>query len=254
MQLLGLTNLCLTWSLLFVETEVRSPTSPQEWFQNEIVNLQKIRSLEFVAKRTQMPRQFRLPDDAPVDRAVTASQIAGSETMRFVANGVCIRVEYGDQNVVAYDGESFRTLRDGGTAFGERLGMPDGPIIPFPHPITWAYRWAFPPGTYGDLPALAETGMWEPLFDTAFEPTPGTIECSRINANGNGYTYELSVGADGHLAGWTGFKMPGRIREGVVTITGSTLVRDGEEQEIWIPTSVAYEANSEGTVTMMSPH
>ena len=219
----------------------------QEWLLEELRNLQQIRSIEFVATREQDFGSFPLPQGAPVDRTVL-EQSRSQMQMKFFATGMCLRVEVDDQNTIAFDGTTLRTLRDNGRAFGETKSLPDAPLVAFPHPIMWAYRWARRLNSYGDIPTLQDDANWDPLLESARVLENRMIEVSRLDANGGGYVYEIERGPDGRLFSWAGYKLPGRKLEGRITVVDALELTDEDTQKIWLPTAVRFETGGEGYV------
>jgi len=216
----------------------------QAWLLGELRNLQKIRTIEFVVTREQDFGSISLPPVAPVDQAML-KQLPSRLQMKFIANGTCLRVETGG-NTIAFDGTTLRTLRDHGRAFGESKLLPDAPLVAFPHPIIWSYRWARPVKSYGDIPSIQDDANWDALIESARVLENEIIEVSRVDAKGAGYLYEIERGADARLSGWAGYKLPRRELEGRISVVDSVVFVDEEKEAIWIPTIVKFETSSEG--------
>lgn len=217
------------------------------WLRNELRNLQQIRSIEFVVVREQEFGSVTIPPDAPVDRP-KLEHMPNQMEMKFVANGMCLRAEVGDTNIITFDGTTLRTLRDHGRAFGESKFLPDAPLTAFPHPIVWAYRWARPIKSYGDIPSIQDDANWVELIESARVTENGTIEVSRVDSSGEGYLYAIERSAEGRLSAWEGYKLPQRKSEGRVTVVSSMDFTDEADEMIWLPTEIRFDANGEGTV------
>jgi hypothetical protein len=211
-----------------------------------------IQSIEFRAEEDSVASELPKGPKIKLPEGFTGRSKAGYV---FRSNGNAYRVDRtaADGRALvstAFNGSVYQLLIESKLIYAEsKTRMSSEPQTPFPHPISWAYFWAYPTGSVMTWEDLRSGKTWnDAAKQSRFvrevkkgDKTTLTVEVQRLAESGQTYLYSVEFDKDRGFApmSWSSYLLPNRTPSTSVVVTRWTNADGGDAGRIRLPIEVS---------------